>query len=90
MVPYDHAMATNDKTPDKIESGPGARTIAAGVAVVIVALLVLANTARVDVNFLVYKAHDIQLWWFTILVVFATLVTERLAIAALRRRKKKG
>lgn len=83
-------MASKDVTPEAIESGPGARTIAAGVAAVIAILLIVANTAKVDVNFLVYKAHDIQLWWFTILVAFFTLVVERLSIAALRRRKKKG
>lgn len=83
-------MATNDSTPDKIDKGPGAKTIAAGVAAVIAVLLVIANTARVDVNFLVYRANDIQLWWFTLLVVFFTLVTERLVLAALRRRKKKS
>lgn len=81
-------MAQNDSTPDKIEKGPGARTIAAGVATVVIVLLIVANTTRVDINFLVFKAHDIQLWWFTILVVFITLVAERLVMAALRRRKK--
>lgn len=82
-------MSQNDNSADKIEKGPGARTIAAGVAAIAIVLLVVANTERVDVNFLVYKAHDIQLWWFTLLVVFFTLVAERLAIAAFRRRKKK-
>jgi len=82
-------MASKDTTPAKVETGPGARTIAAGVAAIVGLLLIIANTARVDVNFLVYKAEDIQLWWFTILVVFCTLVVERLIMAALRRRKKK-
>ena len=82
-------MASKDTTPAKVETGPGARTIAAGVAAIVGLLLIIANTARVDVNFLVYKAEDIQLWWFTILVVFFTLVVERLIMAALRRRKKK-
>lgn len=83
-------MTTNEPTPDKIDKGPGAKTIAAAVAAVVALLLVVANTARVDVNFLVYKANDIQLWWFTLLVIFFTLVTERLVVAALRRRKKKS
>jgi hypothetical protein len=83
-------MATNDITPDRMEKGPGARSIAAGIAAVIAMLLILANRAKVDVNFLVFKANDIQLWWFTLLVVFFTLVVERLIIAALKRRKNKG
>ena len=90
MSRYHSPMNSKDVTPDKVESGPGARTIAAGIAAIIAVLLIIANTARVDVNFLVYKAKDIQLWWFTMLVVFFTLVVERLIIAALKRRKKKS
>lgn len=83
-------MASKDIAQDKIDKGPGAKTIAAAVAAVLAVLLVVLNTERVDVNFIVYKATDIQLWWFTILVVFFTLVTERLVMAALRRRNKKS
>ena len=85
-------MSTNEGTPEragKIDKGPGAKTIVAAVVAVIAVALVFANTARVDVNFLVYRAENIQLWWFTLLVVFFTLVTDRLVLAALRRRKNK-
>lgn len=85
---YDLRMAPQEDTNSKLDNGPGFRVVAAGIGIVIVALLVIANTEQVDVNFLVYKAHKIPLWWFTILVAVFSVVTERLVIAVIRRRRK--
>lgn len=81
-------MAPQEDINSKFDDGPGIRVIAAGIGLVIVALLVFANTERVNVNFLVYKAHEIPLWWFTILVAVFSVVTERLVFAVIRRRRR--
>ena len=84
-------MARPEDTPNnKIEGGPGLRVVAAAVGLVLVLLLTFANTERVNVNFLVYKAKDIPLWWFTILVAIFSVVTERLVLAVIRRRRKRN
>jgi uncharacterized integral membrane protein len=77
-------------TPEraKPDSGPAPQIIAAAVGLVVVLLLIVANTARVDVNFIVYKAQEIQLWWYTILVAVVAVVAERLVSWAWRRSRR--
>lgn len=73
----------------KPDSGPAPQIIAAVVGLVVVLLLIVANTARVDVNFVVYKAKDIQLWWYTIVVAVVAVIAERLVLWAWRRSRRK-
>jgi membrane protein implicated in regulation of membrane protease activity len=81
-----------DKTEEapKKDASAGLVTVAAIVMGGIVLLLIAFNTARVEVNFLVFKAQSIQLWWFTILVILFTLVTDRLVRFMIRLRSKKN
>ena len=79
---------SKDRNADIDKSG-GAGTIAALIGVVYLALLILMNTSRVDVNVVVYTFEDTPLWWFTVLVVVITLVADRLVRLALRRSRRK-
>lgn len=80
---------SNAPASQKVESGPAPQLVAAIVGVVVVLLLIVANTERVDVNFVVYKAHEIQLWWFTVIVALLTIVAERLILWAWRRHRRR-
>ena len=80
---------SNTPKTAKPDSGPAPQIIAAAVGLVVVLLLIVANTARVDVNFVVYKAQDIQLWWYTIVVAVVAVVAERLVMWAWRRSRRK-
>ena len=81
-----------DKTEEapKKDASAGLVTVAAIVMGGIVLLLIAFNTSRVEVNFLVFKAQSIHLWWFTILVILFTLVTDRLVRFMIRLRSKKN
>lgn len=81
---------TND-TPrsTKPDSGPAPQIIAAALGLLVALLLIVANTERVDVNFIVYKAEEIQLWWYTLVVAVVTIVAERLVVWAWRRSRRK-
>lgn len=89
MVDRNREDSFDNDTDSAVEKAGGAGTIAALIGVVYLALLVLMNTSRVDVNVVVYKFEDTPLWWFTVLVVVITLVADRLVRFALRRRRKK-
>lgn len=81
-------MADN-RSEDVKESGPGIATIGAAVAIVVLILFVVANTKKTEVNFLVFKADSVSVWWVIVLTAVITLIGERLAGYAWRRRKQK-
>lgn len=81
-------MAENH-SEDVKESGPGIATIGAAVAIVVLILFVVANTKKTEVNFLVFKADNVSVWWVIVLTAVITLIGERLAGYAWRRRKQK-
>ena len=77
----------DDRTEETKDTGPNLATIGAAIAVVVLILFVLANTKKTQVNFLIFKADNVSVWWVIILTAAITLVGERLAGFAWRRRK---
>lgn len=80
---------TDNRTEDVKDSGPGIATIGAAVAIVVLILFVVANTKKTEVNFLIFKADNVSVWWVIVLTAVITLISERLAGYAWRRRKNK-
>jgi hypothetical protein len=80
-------MTDDDKSKQKNNQGIGFGTIAAIAGALITASLVAANTSSIDINFIVYKAHNIPLWWYTLIIVGLTTVTDRVLRFVWRRRK---
>jgi hypothetical protein len=80
-------MADDDKSKQKNKQGLGFGTIAAIAGVLIIGSLVAANTSSIDINFIVYKAHNIPLWWYTVIIVVLTSITDRVLRFVMRRRK---
>ena len=80
----------NDKD---IQPKPESKLSPAGIGaifvVVFLLLMIIANTKRTEVNFIVYKATDIPVWWLMVVVVALTLIIERLVGIAWRRNKRK-
>ena len=80
----------NDKDiQPKPESTLSPAGIGAIFVVVFLLLMIIANTKRTEVNFIVYKATDIPVWWLMVVVVALTLIIERLVGIAWRRSKRK-
>ena len=79
----------NDKD---IQPKPESKLSPAGIGaifvVVFLLLMIIANTKRTEVNFIVYKATDIPVWWLMVVVVALTLIIERLVGIAWRRSKR--
>ncbi len=80
-------MIDDDKSEPKINQGVGLGTVAAIVGALIIVALIAANTTRIDINFVVYRAHSVPLWWYTIIIVGLTIITDRVLRFVLRRRK---
>lgn len=78
--------STDERSP---RSTSGLGTVAALAGVAYLLLLVVVNSGRIDVDLVVYTFRDTPLWWFTVLVVALTLVTDRLVRFVLRRRRKR-
>lgn len=78
--------STGERSP---RSTSGLGTVAALAGVAYLLLLVVVNSGRIDVDLVVYTFRDTPLWWFTVLVVALTLVTDRLVRFVLRRRRKR-
>jgi hypothetical protein len=81
---------TND-TDDAVSSTSGLGTVAALAGVVYVLLLITVNNERVDIDLVFHTFRDTPLWWFTALVIIATLVTDRLVrfiVRRIRRRRR--
>lgn len=80
-------MIDDDKSELKKNQGAGLGTVAAIIGTVIIVALIAANTTRIDINFVVYKAHSVPLWWYTVIIVALTVITDRVLRFVLRRRK---
>ncbi|NCX04532.1 MAG: hypothetical protein EBW68_01970, partial [Actinobacteria bacterium] len=80
-------MIDNDNSEPKIDQGAGLGTVAAIVGALIIVALIAANTTRIDINFVVYRAHSVPLWWYTVIIVGLTIITDRVLRFVLRRRK---
>jgi uncharacterized integral membrane protein len=80
-------MTDDEKSKRKKDQGASFGTIAAIVGALIVGSLVAANTTRTDINFVVYKAHNVPLWLYTLIIVALTITTDRVSRFILRRRK---
>ena len=80
----------NDKD---IQPKPESKLSPAGIGaifvVVFLLLMIIANTKRTEVNFIVYKATDSPVWWLMVVVMALTLIIERLVGIAWRRSKRK-
>lgn len=77
----------DERTEETKDTGPNLAIIGAAVAVVILILFVIANTKKTEVNFLIFRADNVLVGWIIILTAAITLVGERLAGFAWRRRK---
>ena len=80
-------MNHDDNNEQIIDQGAGLGTVAAVVGALIIVALIAANTTRIDINFVVYKAHNVPLWWYTIILVGFTIITDRVLRFVMRRRK---
>ena len=80
-------LDNDDRSEPRSTSGLG--TVAALVGVAYLLLLVVVNSDRIDVNLVIYTFQDTPLWWFTVLVVVLTLISDRLVRFVLRRTKKR-
>jgi uncharacterized integral membrane protein len=80
-------MTDDDKSKQKKDQGVSFGTIAAIVCALIIGSLVAANTTRININFVVYKAHSVPLWLYTIIIVALTIITDRILRFVMRRRK---
>jgi hypothetical protein len=80
-------MNDDDKSAQKKDQGIGFGTIVAIAGALIIGSLVAANTSSIDINFIVYKAHNIPLWSYTVIIIGLTIITDRVLRFVLRRRK---
>jgi uncharacterized integral membrane protein len=78
-----------DRTEETKNTGPNLATIGAAAAVIVFVLFIIANTKKTEVNFLIFKADNVSVWWVIVLSAIITLVAERLFGFAWRRRKAK-
>jgi hypothetical protein len=72
-----------------VQPKPESKLSPAGVGAIVTVVFLFANTKRTEVNFIVYKATDIPVWWLMVVVVALTLIVERLVGIAWRRSKRK-
>ena len=80
-------MKNDDKSKQINDQGLGFGTIATIVGALIIVALIAANTTRIDINFVVYKAHSVPLWWYTLIIVGFTILTDRVLRFVMHRRK---
>jgi uncharacterized integral membrane protein len=80
-------MIDDDNNELEIDQGAGLGTVAAIIGALIIVALIAANTTRIDINFVVYKAHSVPLWWYTVIIVGLTILTDRVSRFVMRRRK---
>lgn len=80
-------MNHDDDNELEIDQGVGLGTVATAVGALIIIALIAANTTRININFVVYKAHNVPLWWYTIILVVFTIITDRVLRFVVRRRK---
>lgn len=80
-------MIDDDNSELEIDKGAGLGTVAAIVGSLIIIALIAANTTRININFVVYKAHNVPLWWYTIIIIALTILTDRVVRFVMRRRR---
>lgn len=80
-------MVEDNNSPIKENQGLGLGTIVAIIGAFIIGALVTANTSSIDINFIVYKAHNIPLWWYTLIIIALAIVTDRILRFVMRHRK---
>jgi uncharacterized integral membrane protein len=80
-------MIDDDKSELEIDQGAGLGTVAAIIGALIIVALIAANTTRIDINFVVYKAHNVPLWWYTVIIIALTILTDRVVRFVMRRRR---
>jgi len=80
-------MIDDDKSELEIDQGAGLGTIAAIVGALIIISLIAANTSRININFVVYKAHNVPLWWYTVIIIALTVLTDRVVRFVMRRHR---
>ena len=80
-------MNDADNNELEIDQGAGLGTVAAIIGALIIVALIAANTTRININFVVYKAHSVPLWWYTVVIVGLTILTDRILRFVTRRRK---
>jgi uncharacterized integral membrane protein len=77
----------DDLTKETKDTGPNLATIGAAIAVVVLILFVIANSKKTEVNFLIFRADNVSVWWVIVLTAVITLIGERLAGFAWRRHR---
>ena len=85
-------MTDDDNSELEIDKGAGLGTVAAIVGALVIITLIAANTTRININFVVYKAHNVPLWWYTVIIIALTILTDRVVrfvTRRLRMRKRK-
>ncbi len=85
-------MIDDDNSELEIDKGAGLGTVAAIVGALVIISLIAANTTRININFVVYKAHNVPLWWYTVIIIALTIITDRVVrfvTRRLRMRKRK-
>jgi hypothetical protein len=80
-------MIDDDNSELEIDKGAGLGTVAAIVGSLIIIALIAANTTRININFVVYKAHNVPLWWYTVIIIALTVLTDRVVRFVMRRRR---
>ena len=80
-------MIDDDNSELEIDKGAGLGTVAAIVGSLIIIALIAANTTRININFVVYKAHNVPLWWYTVIIIALTILTNRVVRFVMRRRR---
>jgi phosphotransferase system glucose/maltose/N-acetylglucosamine-specific IIC component len=80
-------MVDDNNLPIKENQGLGLGTIVALIGAFIIGALVTANTSSIDINFIVYKAHNIPLWWYTLIIIALAIITDRILRFVMRHRK---
>jgi hypothetical protein len=80
-------MIDDDNSELEIDKGAGLGTVAAIVGSLIIIALIAANTTRININFVVYKAHNVPLWWYTVIIIALTILTDRIVRFVMRRRR---
>ena len=85
-------MIDDDNYELETDKGAGLGTVAAIVGGLLIVSLIAANTTRININFIVYKAHNVPLWWYTVIIIALTILTDRVVrfvTHRLRMRKRK-
>lgn len=81
-------MIDDDNCEQKVDQGAGLGAVTAITGALLIVALIAANTSRIDINFIVYSADQVPLWWYTIIIVGLTIVTDRVLRFVIRHRKK--